>query len=266
MMRIRLSLGILAAVVLIAGPGLAQRQADPEAMFERLDQDGDGVVTSDEVPDEQKERFDRILSRSDQDQDGQLTREEFMAVREQAPSRQERRQRGGRRFDPEMMFERMDGNGDGQITRDEWPEQAPPMLERMDSDGDGVITREEISNFRPGGGRGQGGRGQPMNLERMFERFDANGDGKITEDELPEDAPPLIQRLDRDGDGAVSRDEISRAGQGGRTGPGSSSGAFSFPRVGDPLPDITVVDAQGEPFELAGVKGKPAVLVFGCLT
>lgn len=271
MTRIRLSLGILAAVVLIAGPGLAQRQADPEAMFERLDQDGDGVVTSDEVPDEQKERFDRILSRSDQDQDGQLTREEFMAVREQAPSRQERRQRGGRRFDPEMMFERMDGNGDGQITRDEWPEQAPPMLERMDSDGDGVITREEISNFRPGGGRGQGGRGQgergqSMNLERMFERFDANGDGKITEDELPEDAPPLIQRLDRDGDGAVSRDEISRAGQGGRTGPGGSSGAFSFPRVGDPLPDITVVDAQGEPFELAGVKGKPTVLVFGCLT
>jgi hypothetical protein len=113
MTRIRLSLGILATVVLIAGPGLAQRQADPEAMFERLDQDGDGVVTFDEVPDEQKERFDRILSRSDQDQDGQLTREEFMAVREQAPSRQERRQRGGRRFDPEMMFERMDGNGDG---------------------------------------------------------------------------------------------------------------------------------------------------------
>ncbi len=37
----RISLGILAAVVLIIGIGLAQRQADPEAMFERLDQDGE---------------------------------------------------------------------------------------------------------------------------------------------------------------------------------------------------------------------------------
>ena len=268
MTRIRLSLGILAVGILITGHGLAQRQADPEAMFERLDQDGDSVVTSDEVPDEQRELFDRILSRGDQDQDGKLTREEFMAFRQAAQSRQGqgRRGRGGRGFDPEMMFERMDTNGDGKITRDELPAQAPPMLERMDSDGDGAITREELSNFQPGGGRGQGGRGQPMNSERMFEQFDANGDGKITEDELPEDAPPLLQRFDRDGDGAVTREELSQGGRGGRSGPGGSSGAFSFPQAGDPLPDITVYDAQGNPFELGGVKGKPTVLVFGCLT
>ena len=268
MTRIRLSLGMLAAVVLLVGPGLglAQRQADPEAMFERLDQDGDGVVTSDEVPDGQKEFFDRIVSRVDQDQDGQLTREEFMAFREGAQSRQGRRQGGGRGFDPDRMFERMDTNGDGKITRDELPEQAPPMLERMDSNGDGVLTREEVSNFRPGGGRGQGGRAQRMNPERMFEQFDANGDGKITEDELPEDAPPLLQRFDRDGDGAVTREELSQGGRGGRSGPGGPSGAFSFPQAGDPLPDISVYDAQGDPFELASVKGKPTVLVFGCLT
>jgi Ca2+-binding EF-hand superfamily protein len=78
--KIGLSLGILAAVVLTLGQGLVQRQTDPEAMFERLDQDGDGMVSSDEVPDEQNERFDRLLSRGNQDQDGKLTREEFMVV------------------------------------------------------------------------------------------------------------------------------------------------------------------------------------------
>ena len=267
----RISLGILAAVVLVIltmGTSLAQRQADPEAMFERLDQDGDGVVTSDEVPDGQKERFDRILSRGDQDRDGRLTREEFMASLEGAQSRQGqgRGGRAGRNFDPGRMFERMDTNGDGKITRDELPEQAPPMFERMDSDGDGAITREEISNFRPGGGRGQGGGGQRMNPDRMFEQFDANGDGKITEDELPEDAPPLLQRFDRDGDGAVTREELSQGGRGGRSGPGGPGGAFNFPQAGDPLPEISVYDAQGNTFDLAGVKGKPTVLVFGCLT
>ncbi|MEE8348138.1 MAG: EF-hand domain-containing protein [Acidobacteriota bacterium] len=264
----KIIVGILASVILITWPGLAQRQTDPEAMFERLDQNGDAVVTSDEVPDEQKELFDRLLSRGDRDQDGKLTREEFLAVRERTESRQGqgRRQRGERRFDPERMFQRMDANGDGKITRDEFPEQAPPMLERMDSDGDGAITREELSNFRPGGDRGQGGREQRMNPERMFEQFDANGDGKITEDELPEDAPPLLQRFDRDGDGAVTRDEISPAGRGGRSRPGGSSEVFSFPQAGDSLPDITVYDAQGNPFEMASVKGKPTVLVFGCLT
>ena len=160
----------------------------------------------------------------------------------------------------------MDTNGDGKITRDEFPEQVPPMLERMDGNRDGTITREEFSNFRPGSGRAQRGRGQPMNPDRMFEQFDANGDGEITEDELPEDAPPLLQRFDRDGDGAVTRDEFSQGGWGGRSGPVGSTSAFSFPQAGDSLPDITVFDAQGDPFELTSVKGKPTVLVFGCLT
>ena len=37
-------------------------------------------------------------------------------------------------------------------------------------------------------------------------------------------------------------------------------------KVGDPLPDITLVDAEGEPFPLENLKGNHTVIVFGCLT
>jgi hypothetical protein len=42
---------------------------------------------------------------------------------------------------------------------------------------------------------------------------------------------------------------------------------FALPEVGDRLPDITVLDEAGKPFPLRDrLEGKPAVIVFGCLT
>jgi hypothetical protein len=38
------------------------------------------------------------------------------------------------------------------------------------------------------------------------------------------------------------------------------------PAVGQPLPDIAGVDADGQPLRLSSLKGSHVVLVFGCLT
>jgi cytochrome oxidase Cu insertion factor (SCO1/SenC/PrrC family) len=38
------------------------------------------------------------------------------------------------------------------------------------------------------------------------------------------------------------------------------------PKVGERIPDITILDDQGNPFELHRLRGKHAVIVFGCLT
>jgi peroxiredoxin len=38
------------------------------------------------------------------------------------------------------------------------------------------------------------------------------------------------------------------------------------PAVGDPLPDVTALDAEGRPLRLSELKGQYTVLVFGCLT
>ncbi len=38
------------------------------------------------------------------------------------------------------------------------------------------------------------------------------------------------------------------------------------PKVGEALPDITVLDAEGKTFRLTDLKGSYTILVFGCLT
>ena len=40
----------------------------------------------------------------------------------------------------------------------------------------------------------------------------------------------------------------------------------SSPPLNSPLPDITVFDADGHPFELSTLEGHYSVIVFGCLT
>ena len=42
--------------------------------------------------------------------------------------------------------------------------------------------------------------------------------------------------------------------------------AASAPAVGSLLPDITVYDSRGKEFPLRRIKGRHAVIVFGCLT
>lgn len=38
------------------------------------------------------------------------------------------------------------------------------------------------------------------------------------------------------------------------------------PEAGQPLPNVTIFDAEGKPFSLSQLRGHYSVLVFGCLT
>jgi hypothetical protein len=55
-------------------------------------------------------------------------------------------------------------------------------------------------------------------------------------------------------------------GGGGPGSAGSSTLERSGLKVGQQMPDVTIYDENGEKFSLSRVKGKHAVLVFGCLT
>jgi Ca2+-binding EF-hand superfamily protein len=127
---------ICAALVTFAAPaGADEDQLDHEKLFERLDANHDSKLTPDEIGDDQRKFFDRLVRNGDQDDDGTLTRAEFLEVAGKRdkpvdfPNRRGRRRE--RQLDPEALFKRFDTNGDGSITMDEAPEKGKQLLERL---------------------------------------------------------------------------------------------------------------------------------------
>jgi Ca2+-binding EF-hand superfamily protein len=161
-----------------------------------------------------------------------------------------------------QLFKKLDANGDGQIAKDEVPEEQRRLLERLirtsDKNGDGKLSadefaaglaeerpKSEVATGAPGGGRpGAGGQFDPGQFFRMMDR---NNDGKVTPDEVPEERRERFKenltRIDENKDGAASLEEFQR-GFAGRPGtpnagtPGATPGRPGQPaqpgRPGEP--------------------------------
>jgi len=154
-------------------------------------------------------------------------------------------QGGGR--DPWSRLQRMDADGDGKVSRDEFT--GPDRLwGRLDRDGDGFVTEGEAGAMRRGGRRGKPG-------GRMTERFDGNEDGKISAEEWT----AFFEKADENGDAVLDPDEMSAALAGRRY-------EDKAPRVGAPVPQVKAKRAgSDEVVDLARAK-KTTVLVFGSWT
>ena len=106
------------------------------------------------------------------------------------------RRRGG--HNGEKRMKTMDINNDGVISRDEWKGR-PEVFNRIDKNGDGSLTREEFG----GAARNHAGR---------LNQMDTNNDGKISRDEWKGN-PKRFDRLDANGDGVITKEEIRGARQ-----------------------------------------------------
>jgi len=85
------------------------------------------------------------------------------------------------------FFKERDKNADGQLTRDELPDQHRKHLERLFQRlGKDGLTREDL----------------------MFNNIDKNRDGKISKDEAPEKLKQNFSRLDANSDGVMDLDEF----------------------------------------------------------
>lgn len=221
---------ILGAALLAAMPsGLRADEPDPPdraAIFKQLDANHDGLITDDEMNDEQRQLFKRLLRKSDRDGDGKLSEAEFLAGltedRPEPPSDAPPAANAGNanagflQARPAQIFKRLDANGDGKLDVGEFPEQARPRLasfiERFDADGDKALSIEELRKGQQvlrmqAGGAPSGGEPQRP-LMRVLDR---DGDGVLSKDEIASAAESL-KKLDRDGDGSLSREELASAG------------------------------------------------------
>ena len=152
----------------------------------------------DEVPEDKRRLFEKVMKAADKDNDGKLTREEFAAMvaarddggrkaagaRDGAPPRD-----GGERKTvpnaPGERGERRDARPEG---RPEVPVERPDpaqVIQRLDTNGDGKISKEEAQGP----------------IQEHFARLDANSDGFVDADELRQGFEKMIA------DRGVSRTE-----------------------------------------------------------
>jgi Ca2+-binding EF-hand superfamily protein len=168
------------------------------------------------------------FAKLDRNHDGMLNFREFAARFDNREARSK----------AEMMFKRLDKNGDHSLTPDEFngprgdqPGEKPPHPEpaevflKMDTDGDGSLSLAEFL-ASPAGQKGL------AQAEEFFKRMDKDGDGSVSRDEFraahqPQPPPvkpqpprpaDVFQKLDTNHDGELIMDEIL-ASEMGRNNP-----------------------------------------------
>ncbi|HEU4600947.1 MAG TPA: EF-hand domain-containing protein [Steroidobacteraceae bacterium] len=104
-----------------------------------------------------------MLEAADTDKDGTVTRDEFLAWRTQQFNHMDRngdgviddadrqmtdQKREAMKARGEQMREKLDANGDGKITKDEFVNAPAPMFDKADTDGNGVLDAKELQAAR----------------------------------------------------------------------------------------------------------------------
>jgi Ca2+-binding EF-hand superfamily protein len=126
---------------------------------------------------------------------------------------------GGQMYRPtaKEMFQRMDADSDGKITKDEFTSAKPPgggprgtkgpdpseLFDKIDANGDGAIDEEENESFLK---EMEERRGKGPNLSKIFEKIDTNGDGAIDEDENESFLKALEAKMKQAGESSFSYD------------------------------------------------------------
>lgn len=211
-------------------PGKAQMKAQRKAqkIVAAKDRDGDGKLTADELGVEAY--LFRVLDRNG---DGFVTADELI-VRRKPAAKQDKPGKPGDRRPPQgrgqgpgqgpgqgggdfaaRLLERHDANGDGKLSKEEFPQGGRLNFEAADANHDGFIDRSELNQLFGGARRGPpggapGAKPDPKPGDRPA----------LDPKKVREIAARIMQRLDRNGDGKLTADEIPpRPGKGGKGGP-----------------------------------------------
>lgn len=109
-----------------------------------------------------------------------------------------------------FVFDEVDANADGKVTKEELAAHRNAMIAAMDTDKDGTLSEAELLAAHQKRKAEKEAAREARMVGRMIERLDANKDGvlSVTEMTLPQNrAERMFDRADADGDGVISRDE-----------------------------------------------------------
>lgn len=150
----------------------------------------------------------------------------------------------------QQMFNKIDTNSDGTLSKDEisqmaanGPQRGPSaddIFSKSDTNGDGTISLSEFKAASPppppmgGGMGGMGATSSADFLQKMFGAIDTNSDGTLSKDEISQfvangsqsgiSADDIFSSLDTNGDGTISKTEFTAAAdQGSSSAQGSNS-------------------------------------------
>ena len=190
-----------AAGIVLAGAAIAQAPvATPvPPLAPQVAPPAERVHTRTEVVAKVQQHFATL----DANRDGFLTKDEAEAGRKVMKERVRTKvgERRTERRDPNTAFDRLDGNKDGEISREEFAQHREQRIERR-------VERKAGTPGAPGGRHGMrmhrfGG----MMGGHMFTMADANKDGRVSLQEATDAAARHFDMADANRDGQVTREE-----------------------------------------------------------
>jgi Ca2+-binding EF-hand superfamily protein len=178
---------------------VAQGRPQPRPVFEALDTNHDGTLSSNEI-----QAAPQAILKLDLNHDGQLTTDEIIPRLETAGAK------------PDELVKQLmlfDKNGDGVLTQDELPARMAGMFKRGDTNHDGKLTADEIRAMAASQGAPNGTPVRPGQASGVF-RFDPilnaldlDHDSTLSSGEIAAASKSLLA-LDLDHDGVLSADEV----------------------------------------------------------